>query len=141
MIPRQQTGRTSSLAAKTSLLGGVRRLSIALVPSALMLSGLTCITNGCSTSRSVSGPGIESYVKMRWPAGPTLASDEPLFFVHNPDAIRQLYRLPQGRHQNEMVRLTHFEDGIGGYSLSDDGKSIAITARFGGSSPCSWLSI
>lgn len=99
----------------------------------MMLSGLTCISTGCSTTQSTVGPGIDAYVKMRWPARATLAPDESLFFVHNPDGIRQLYKLPKGHDQDRMVRLTEFEDGIGGYALSDDGRSLAITASVGGS--------
>lgn len=77
--------------------------------------------------------GIEPFVKMRWPGGATLAPDQTLYYVFNPDGIRQLYKVPPGKTQKDAVKLTTFEDGIGGYSLSEDGKWIGISASVGGS--------
>ncbi|MEK6797768.1 MAG: S9 family peptidase [Planctomycetota bacterium] len=77
--------------------------------------------------------GIAAYVKMRWPGAATLAPDGTLYFVYDPDGIRQLYKVSSGKTQKDAVKLTTFPDGVGGYSLSDDGKWIAITAAIGGS--------
>ena len=77
--------------------------------------------------------GIEPYIKIRWPGRVSLAPDQTMYYVHNPDGIRQLYVVPPGKTQKDAIKLTDFEDGIGGYSLSDDGKWIAITASVGGS--------
>lgn len=80
-----------------------------------------------------AGPGIEPYIKMRWPGAADLAVDGTLYFVYDPDGIRQLYRVPPGGTQKDAVKLTTFPDGIGGYSVSDDGKRIVLTAAIGGS--------
>jgi len=77
--------------------------------------------------------GIDPFVKMRWPASATLAHDGTLYFIYNPEGIYQLYKVPPGRSQGDAVKLTTFEDGIGAYNLSEDGKWIAITASVGGS--------
>ena len=77
--------------------------------------------------------GIAQFVKMRWPSGVSLAPDETMYFVHNPDGIRQLYKVPPGATQANATKVTKFEDGIGGYSLSHDGKWLAVTASVGGS--------
>jgi dipeptidyl aminopeptidase/acylaminoacyl peptidase len=76
---------------------------------------------------------MAQFIKMRWPGRATLAPDGTLYFVYNPDGIRQLYKVAPGKTQKDAVKLTTFEDGIGGYSLSDDGKWIGITASVGGS--------
>lgn len=78
-------------------------------------------------------PGIDPFIKMRWPGNAQLAPDETLYFIYDPDGIRQLYKLVPGQPQSEAVKLTNFADGIGGYSLSEDGRWIAITASVGGS--------
>ena len=77
--------------------------------------------------------GIASFIKIRWPGGVSLAPDQTMYYTHNPNGIRQLYVVPPGKSQSDATRLTEFEDGIGGYSLSDDGKWIGITASVGGS--------
>jgi dipeptidyl aminopeptidase/acylaminoacyl peptidase len=80
-----------------------------------------------------AGPGIEPYIKMRWPFGGELSPDGTLYFVYDPDGIRQLYKVPPGVTQKGAVKLTTFTDGISGYSMSDDGKWIVATAAVGGS--------
>jgi len=91
-------------------------------------------TLGCaSTALGAPGAGIEPYVKMRWPDSAQLAPDGTLYFRYNPDGIFQLYKLSAGKTQKDAVKLTTFADGMSGYSLSEDGKHIAITAAIGGS--------
>jgi len=77
--------------------------------------------------------GIDPFIKMRWPGSAELAPDQTLYFVYDPDGIRQLYKLAPSKPQSEAVKLTSFPDGIGGYRLSEDGRWIAITASVGGS--------
>ncbi len=90
---------------------------------------------GVSPSAAFGGKesGIEPYIKMRWPGGADLAVDGTLYFVYDPDGIRQLYKVPPGGTQKDAVKLTTFPDGVGGYSVSDDGKKIVLTAAIGGS--------
>ncbi len=96
---------------------------------ALTLGVLTIPVVGGSTDDA----SIAQFIKMRWPGRVTLAPDGALYYVYNPDGINQLYKVAPGQTQKDAVKLTDFEDGIGGYSLSDDGKWIGITASVGGS--------
>jgi len=80
-----------------------------------------------------AGKGIEPFIKMRWPGRATLAPDGTLYFVHDPDGIRQLYKVSPGKTQADATKLTTMLDGIGGYSMSEDGKWIVVTAAVGGS--------
>lgn len=102
-----------------------KRFATAVLLGALALS-LTSMANA-------AGGGIEPFVKMKWPSGATLAPDGTVYYVYNPDGIRQLFKVAPGQAQDKAKQLTSFEDGIGGYDLSDDGKWIAITASVGGS--------
>lgn len=88
---------------------------------------------GCASALAAQGAGIEPYVKMRWPDSAQLAPDGTLYYRYNPDGIFQLYKLPAGKTQKDATKLTTFKDGMSGYSLSEDGKYIAITAAIGGS--------
>ena len=89
------------------------------------------VFSGCAGARR-GGAALESFVKMRWPTSATLAPDQTLYYVFNPDGIAQLYALKAGEPQNSAVKLTSFPDGIGGYDVSDDGKWIALLADVGG---------
>jgi len=100
-----------------------------------ILVGVLCLlapAAGCAVhQRTVAD--VEPYVTMRWPSRASLAPDRSLLYIHNPEGIYQLYRMPAGATDTEAVKLTDFEDGIGGYSLSDDGRYLGITASAGGS--------
>ena len=86
-----------------------------------------------SASPASADSGIGQFIKMRWPGNADLAANGDLYFVHNPDGIYQLYKMPKDGNQSAATKLTDFADGIGGYELSHDGKWIAITASVGGS--------
>ncbi len=75
---------------------------------------------------------IANYIRMRWPTSVRLSDNGALYFVHNPDGIRQLYAVAPGQKQEDAVRLTDFPDGISGYSLSEDGRYITVSAGKGG---------
>lgn len=92
----------------------------------MFLAGLPLAHAGPST-------GIEPFIKMRWPGAGSLAPDGTLYLVYDPDGIRQLYKVPPGKTQADVVKLTTLPDGIGGYSMSEDGKWIVVTAAVGGS--------
>ncbi len=94
-----------------------------------------CVLLAWGIAQPVAGAptGIEPYIKMRWPTGGRLSPDGTLYFVFDPDGIRQLYKVAPGGTQKDAVKLTTFPDGIGGYSMSDDGKWIVCTAAVGGS--------
>ncbi len=99
--------------------------------SACVVIGITSGLTGCSTT--MRGPKVDAFIKMRWPSNGTLAADQSFYFVHNPDGIRQLYKKTPGQHSSKAIKLTSFTDGVGGYSISHDGKWIGITAATGGS--------
>jgi dipeptidyl aminopeptidase/acylaminoacyl peptidase len=76
------------------------------------------------------GPGVAQFVKMRWPGMGRLAPDGSFYYVHNPDGLNQLYVRPAGA--KDGTKLTDFPDGMAGYSMSEDGKWIAVGAGVGG---------
>ena len=86
-------------------------------------------------SQSIDG-GIEPFIKMRWPGGATLSPDQTLYYTFNPEGIRQLYKVPAGKTQKDAIKLTTFEDGIGGYSLSEDGKTRLNSMSIPGATKC-----
>lgn len=90
-------------------------------------------TAGCSGARRThGGPSMEAFVKMRWPVAATLAPDDTLYYMFNPDGINQLYAVRAGDPQHRAVKLTRFPDGLRGYSVSDDGRWITLLADVGG---------
>ena len=103
-----------------------------------LVAGVICLCGSVSPGQTdaiarLGYRSIEPFIKIRWPGRVSLAPDQTMYYVHNPGGIRQLYMVEPGKTQSDAVKLTEFEDGIGGYNLSDDGKWIAITASVGGS--------
>lgn len=91
--------------------------------------------------RAADAPTIQQFVKIRWPRSGSLAPDGSLYYMHNPEGTYQLYRDPTpaaGRlgdstnASGDARKLTDFPDGISGYTLSDDGKTIVVSAAVGG---------
>jgi dipeptidyl aminopeptidase/acylaminoacyl peptidase len=79
-------------------------------------------------------PTLEQFFKIRAPGSPTLRDDGTLYVIDWPDGINQLYKRSAGAGVDApMTKLTHYEDGINGYSLSPDGKTIIFAAAIGGS--------
>lgn len=99
----------------------------------LWVSMLALLAVGTPALWAQQAPTIEQFLKIKWPRAADLAPDGTLFFIHDPDGIRQLYKLPPGAKQEQAAKLTNFPDGISGYNLSEDGKWIIITAARGGS--------
>jgi dipeptidyl aminopeptidase/acylaminoacyl peptidase len=75
-------------------------------------------------------PSIAQFIRMKAPVSGSLAPDGTLYYVHNPDGLFQLYAEHPGAGP---VKLTDHADGIGGYTLSPDGKWIVVSAAIGGS--------
>lgn len=87
-----------------------------------------------SISAFAQAPDIERFMKIRAPNSPTLAQDGTLYVRDWPDGVNQLYKRGPGQPPNApMTRLTDFPDGVNGYSLSPDAKTIIIAAAAGGS--------
>lgn len=73
---------------------------------------------------------MAQFIRMRWPTSAAPAPDGSLYVVYNPEGTYQLYRMPAGG--GALKKLTERPDGISGYSLSDDGKWIVVSAGTGG---------
>ena len=106
--------------------------SVTLFKCALVLMVFS-LSTPVATAREPGATGIEPFIKIRWPSRADLAPDGTIYFVFDPDGIRQLYKVRPGATQADAIKLTSFEDGIGGYNLSDDGKWITVSASIGGS--------
>lgn len=74
-------------------------------------------------------PSIRQFVEIKWPRSGSLSPDGTFYYIHNPDGLYQLYARKDG---GDEKKLTDFPDGIAGYSLSEDGKWIAVSASIGG---------
>lgn len=108
------------------------RRSLGNVALAMLAVGAVYVPAG--TARGQAGqPEIARFIKIRWPTRVELDLHQNKYYVHNPDGIRQLYKVPTGKSQKDAIKLTHFPDGIGDYALSEDGRWIIITASEGGS--------
>lgn len=79
-------------------------------------------------SAIAEAPSVRQFVEIKWPRSGNLAPGGEFYFIHNPDGLFQLYV----RKGGDERKLTDFPDGVQGYSLSDDGKWIAISAAIGG---------
>jgi protease II len=79
-------------------------------------------------------PSIERFMKIRAPSHPTLSADGALYVIDWPDGINQLYRREPGAAVDApMSRLTDLKDGIRGFALSPDDRTIIVSAAIGGS--------
>ncbi len=110
-----------------------RRTTMNSVTRLALLSVVSTASFARAEQPASAEPGIERYIKMRWPRSAELGPDQTLYFIYDPEGIRQLFKVVPGKQQKDAVKLTSFPDGIGGYSLSEDGRWIAITASAGGS--------
>ncbi len=77
---------------------------------------------------------LERFLKIRVPGAPALAPDGTLYVRDWPDGIFQLFRIdgPAATPEAGRTQLTTFADGLGGYSLSPDGKTILLSHAVGG---------
>ncbi len=101
----------------------------------LMVTGLLIVAGGagCSMRRGVGNgqrASIERFVKIRWPRSAELAVGGNFYYVDLEDGINQLHRQAPGAKRGTPI--THFEDGLGEYTVSPDGAWIAISAARGG---------
>lgn len=78
--------------------------------------------------------GIEQFLKIRTPGAATIAPDGTLYVRDWPQGIFQLFRAVEGvaRPGGATRQLTHFPDGLSGYSLSPDGTKILLLHAVGG---------
>ncbi|MHC4947262.1 MAG: S9 family peptidase [Planctomycetota bacterium] len=117
----------------TSLRDSARCLTILLLAAVAAVAAAPAAA--ASDAPGPAGdPVIARFMKIRAPGQPTLGPDGALYVVDWPDGINRLYVRRNGLALDEpFVRLTDFEDGINGYALSPDGRTIIVSAATGGS--------
>lgn len=111
------------------------------------LAGLTgpALAGGPAPAPSGAGvrahddrPTLKQFLNIRAPGSPTLLPDGTLYVTDRPDGIVQLYRVeadkarPEARTDSKMTRLSNFQDGLSGYTVSPDGHRILLSAAVGG---------
>ncbi len=73
---------------------------------------------------------ITQFIKMRAPRSAHLGPSGELYYIDLADGVNQLFRRAGGDKDAKV--LTSFKDGVGGYSVSYDGKWVTVTAGHGG---------
>ena len=73
---------------------------------------------------------VERFVKIRAPWSGTLAANGNFYYIDLKDGVQQLHK--RTGQPGQGVALTNFADGASGYTVSDDGKWIVISASTGG---------
>lgn len=77
---------------------------------------------------------VERMLKIGVPVSPVIGPGGEAFMRERYKGVFQLFRRPAGvAPGGAMDRLTNFTDGVGGFSLSPDGKTLLFTAARGGS--------
>ncbi|UCG32570.1 MAG: S9 family peptidase, partial [Phycisphaerales bacterium] len=74
---------------------------------------------------------LESFLAIRAPYGGRLSPDGTLYYMKRAEEAYQIFARSDTAGA-KAERLTDFEDGVGGFSLSPDGRHIVITAGKGG---------
>jgi dipeptidyl aminopeptidase/acylaminoacyl peptidase len=77
-------------------------------------------------------PDIARFVKIRAPRSPVVAPDGTVYAIDWPDGIRQLHRRAARTLDAPWERLTDMADGISGFALAPDGRTIVVSAAVGG---------
>lgn len=128
---------------------GLFRLSVlALVLSAgqavVAQNAAPTAAQGSTAPAAAPQPTIDQFLKIRAPSGATLGADGTLYVRDFPDGVNQLYKIvPIRGGKNEpgpnyspavatATKLTSYPDGVGGHTLSPDGKRMLITHAVGG---------
>lgn len=86
------------------------------------------------SAHNAGAPSIESFLKIRTPGSASIAADGSMYVRDWPDGVWQLYRVPadQVGASSTGQKLTDFKDGLAGYSLSPDGKTVLLFHAVGG---------
>ena len=102
------------------------------------LASLALATSICAQGALAADPIqqlVEQFLKVRTPSRPDFAADGSLYVIDFPDGTNQLYRVASGQVADAagaMTKISTFKDGISGFSISPDGKSIILSAAEGG---------
>ncbi|NOT00114.1 MAG: S9 family peptidase [Phycisphaerales bacterium] len=105
----------------------VKRAGVGSMAMVVLAAG-----SGCSSWRTIdpSEATIDQYIRIRAPISGRLAPNGDYYYIDRHDGVYQLFRRPAGR--TRVKTLTTFADGVNEYTLSPDGRWIAVTAGYGG---------
>ncbi len=120
----------------------MRTLGIVLAAGLAMTVGIPAQGQVSAVGTRVmveDSPSIAQFLKIRVP-GSVLEVDASTMYVTDwPDGVTQLYKVVgagdgplQANKAAKYVRITEFQDGIAGASVSPDGKTMIATAAKGG---------
>ncbi len=98
------------------------------------------LVGGGGASRHAGAPTIEQFFKIRSPSAATPGPNGELYVRDFPDGINQLYRIPAdvvGKPEAGVLpasakKLTTYQDGLSGFSLSPDKSRILLIHAVGG---------
>jgi dipeptidyl aminopeptidase/acylaminoacyl peptidase len=86
-----------------------------------------------AAASTVTGPSIQSFLRIRTPGAVRLNNDGSTYMVDWPDGINQIYkRAPGASTTDQGKKITSYADGVSGYSLSPDGKWAVVLHAVGG---------
>ncbi|GJM25441.1 MAG: peptidase S9 family protein [Phycisphaerae bacterium] len=105
-----------------------RRMWIKVVPMVLAVGSIV-LNSETSRGADVTA-SMSQFIKISAPGSGDLAPDGTFYFIDDPDGVYQLFS--RKSLADKAKALTTFEDGISGYSLSDDGAWMVIGASIGG---------
>ncbi|HYE63697.1 MAG TPA: prolyl oligopeptidase family serine peptidase [Phycisphaerales bacterium] len=113
------------------------RLSLILAAAGLV-SVLPCAhaqpTTATAPKQQASKPSVATFMKIRAPGAPRLTPDGKMYVRDWPNGIWQLFRVEgkEARPDSKMTQLTHFGDGLAGYSMSKDATKALLLHATGG---------
>ncbi len=103
--------------------------SLALALTAFAIGG--CAQNAArKRAMDPRQASVERFVKIRAPWSGTLAANGTFYYIDLNDGVQQIFK--RTGHPGQGVALTNFADGASGYTVSDDGRWITISASTGG---------
>lgn len=122
---------------------GWRFISAAVLASMAGVAGVagSALAGGpasASAPAAAERPALKQFLNIRAPGAPTLLPDGTLFCTDRPDGVVQMYRVetdknkPEARTDSKMKKLSTFQDGLSGYTISPDGNRILLAAAVGG---------
>lgn len=123
------------------------RLCVALTLGAVFFVGVPATGARAQPAAAPPAPGasasakthprdasVERMLKIGVPVSPVIGPGGEAFMRERYKGVFQLFRRPAGVGPGgAMERLTNFTDGVGGFSLSPDGKTLLLIAARGGS--------
>jgi dipeptidyl aminopeptidase/acylaminoacyl peptidase len=112
------------------------------LPVLQVVLGLACATNIVAVAHGATAPpSIQQFLKIRVPGAPSVLPDGSLLLRDWPDGVFQLYRVTPAivagapsykPGEATFTRLTNYADGLASFSVSYDGRWVALQHAVGG---------